>query len=406
MAEQTTTVLNEGKASGHKPQVYIEVLARLVAEWRATRRALELPPTATVQQISDRLALSWATAQRLNRLGKLVNVNVNDLEFFPGARAWDRIMQGVENVLGAQHPNYQTLALAADHFVAWITSTGGSRSAAIREAAAAEAKIASASGELTRQNDRELCVEAWGRIFGCISDACLNVRIARHSPGLTPPRLDLATINALKTCIGKPGAMPLAFTRSTFSIEHKQFEGHDGEDARSFFLLRSMTSKPVPSILFTSDAKRQTAFVEPQWTSMTKPLDVSLMHQSAGAIPWVNNWLEFQTQNVHPCRRLILERIVSREIDAKCNASLRVYRSNEMIPHEEPWFHRIPDDTPLERFNNIEEAGANEPLSGYGALMAESLQRLKWDIEDMVVFRAVIENPIPLAHYTVMFDRI
>jgi len=158
--------------------------------------------------------------------------------------------------------------------------------------------------------------------------------------------------------------------------------------------------------VFTSDAKRQTAFVKPQWTSMTKPLDVSLMHQSAGAIPWVNNWLEFQTQNIHPCRRLILERIVSREIDAKCTASLRVYRSNEMIPHEEPWFHRIPDDTPLQRINSWDEAGKSEPINGYAALMAESLERLGWDTDDMVFFRAVIENPIPLAHYTVMFDRI
>ena len=49
---------------------------------------------------------------------------------------------------------------------------------------------------------------------------------------------------------------------------------------------------------------------------------------------------------------------------------------------------------------------AAEPFPGYAAIIAEALAHLGWDAEDLIVFRAVIDNPIPLATYTVMFDRV
>jgi hypothetical protein len=76
-----------------------------------------------------------------------------------------------------------------------------------------------------------------------------------------------------------------------------------------------------------------------------------------------------------------------------------------MKAHEEPWFDRIPEEAPLVRYGSVNDAIAVEPFAGYGDVMREALEKMKWDVDDLVVFRAVIENPIPLATYTVMFDK-
>jgi hypothetical protein len=378
-------------------------LNRLVAEWRLARSKMGLGSTATVMDVAAKLEVDRGTAQRLNRISKLEDFTSTAVEFFPGVRAWNQILAGVERVLGADHPNYQTLALACDHYSAWINSKGGSRSAALRQSLQDQQETTGVMPEIPSQTARAQWVQASAEIFGYLIETRMHTYLLRQTPDLSPPRMDLASLEVLKNCRGKPHALPLAWSRSTFQTGPITDQTH-----RNFFVLRSLTSKPAPATLSTGNEYRHTVFVEPQWASMTEPLNLAHLHEGRGAIelPWGTDeeWFEFSTINRHPCRRLIIERVVCSDVDKRCVAALRVFRTHTMKAHEEPWFDRIPEDAPIQRIGSIDDAIASEPFAGYGEVMREALDKMKWDVSDLVVFRAVIENPIPLATYTVMFD--
>jgi hypothetical protein len=381
-----------------------ETLNRLVAEWRLVRSKLGLGSSATVVEVAAKLEVDRGTAQRLSRISKLENFTPTAVEFFPGVRAWNQILAGVERILGAQHPNYQTLSLACDHYTAWINSMGGSRSAAMRQSLQDQQAATGILPEIPSDTARGQWVQASAEIFGYLIETRMHSQLLRYTPDLNPPRMDLASLEVLKNCRGKPHALPLAWSRSTFSTGPTT-----DETRRSFFVLRSLTSKPAPATLSTGTEYRHTVFVEPQWASMTEPLNIAHLHEGRGAleVPWgtQEEWFEFSTINRHPCRKLVIERVVCSDIDSKCVAALRVFRTHTMKAHEEPWFDRIPEDAPIQRIGSVDDAIAAEPFAGYGEVMREALEKMKWDVGDLIVFRAVVENPIPLATYTVMFDR-
>ena len=135
-----------------------------------------------------------------------------------------------------------------------------------------------------------------------------------------------------------------------------------------------------------------------------------MLHEERAAFPspWgtPHEWLEFSTVNRHPTRRLILDRFVTRDIAGKCATALRVFRSHSQLAHDEPWYDRIPEETPVVRVGSPAEAMRAEPFAGYAAVVAEALDRTGWDADDLVVFRADVENPIPFAMYSVLFDRV
>ncbi len=379
------------------------MLNRLVAEWRLVRGKLGLGSSATVVEVAAKLKVDRGTAQRLSRISKLGNFTPAAVEFFPGVRAWNQILAGVEKVLGPEHPNYQTLSLACDHFSAWINSMGGSRSAAIRHSQQEQQAANGMFPSFPAETARAQWVQASAEIFGYLIEVRMHSQLLRQTPD-DPARMDLSSLEVLKNCRGKPHALPLAFSRSTFATGPMTDQTH-----RNFYLLRSLTSKPAPATLSTGNEYRHTVFVEPQWASMTEPLNLAHLHEGRAALetPWGTDeeWFEFSTINRHPCRKLVIERVVSKDIDSRCVAALRVFRTHTMKAHEEPWFDRIPEDTPIQRIGTIDDAIAAEPFAGYGDVVREAVEKLKWDASDLIVFRAVIEDPIPLATYTVMFDK-
>ena len=213
-----------------------EMLRRLVAEWRAARVKLGLATSATFTDVARKLDVDRGTAQRLNRVSRLAEVGAADLGHFPGVRAWNRVLAGVERVLGAEHPNYQTLSLACDHYAAWL---GGSRSAAVRRFASAApvpngspshpTPTAEAAGPAAgRESARARWVDAAAEVVGYGVDVRLDLVMVRETAGDGRRDVDLSTVNVLKGCRGGPAAMPLAFTRVGYTVDHQVIQGNGG----------------------------------------------------------------------------------------------------------------------------------------------------------------------------------
>ena len=252
------------------------VLSRLVSEWRAIRGRLELPPSATVQEIATRLKLSWSTAQKLNRIGRIANVRAEDLKLFPAAKTWEQVVKSAEGLLGADHKNIQALSLAVDQFVNWIETMGGSRVAAMRHATGAIVgePVPSEPLEIEGYADRAQLVHFWGKVCKYLTEELLLTQFIRRSPDSTDDKLDVATLQGFKGCRGKPGAMPLAFRTVAISRDEKLITREGGEQFGSFQLLHSLCSKPIPPILSSGDSVQQMVFVEPQWAISPGPLDL------------------------------------------------------------------------------------------------------------------------------------
>ena len=115
---------------------------------------------------------------------------------------------------------------------------------------------------------------------------------------------------------------------------------------------------------------------------MGRPLDLAVMHEERSALmsPWgtPHEWLEFSLINRHPCRRLVVERVVSRDIDAKCSVALRAFRSHAVLAHDEPWYDRIPEDSAVQRIGSLADllkrSDDENPFPGYIAMMSEAIE--------------------------------
>ena len=393
-----------------------DLLRELVGGWRKARTELGLPTTASFADVAKRVNVDRGTAQRLTRLGRLLEVGPADLAQFPGARAWHRVLAGVQQELGARHPAAVGLGTACDRFAEYLAQSGG-RSAAVRHLTAGNGN--GHSGGPVAPSDpqaaRARWVDAAAESMGYLVDVRWDVQFVRESLAVAdglPRQLDVAFLNVLHHCRGRPGAMPLAFTRYART---PAFPGTVPSDTaatlpRPFHLLRAGTTRPAPVVLTTGDANRQTLFVEPQWTSLADPLDLALLQ--GDPTPFPSPWgtgiecLEFACINRHPCRRLVLDRFVSREKAATFIPSVGAFRSHGTLSHDEPWFDRLPQEGTIRRVGTPADAMADEPFPGYAAILAEAVAHLGWSPDDLVVYRAVIENPIPLATYTIMFDRV
>ncbi len=405
-----------------------ELLRRLVREWRIARSKMGLPAASSFADIARRLNVDRGTAQRLNRIGKLVDVGPADLEQFPGVRAWHSVVVGAGQALGASDPAVVALGSACEGFAAYLAAAGGSLSAVVRHLKAdgsngsgagggppaGERAVPAAGGSDAAEAipARAAWVQAAADVMGYCIDVRVDVQLVRESavPADGSPReLGLAMLNVLHGCRGRPGAMPLAFTRHA---RPPAFAGKPDEGPavpRPFQLLRSGTSRPAPAVLTTGDGTRHTMFVEPQWATSPNPLDLALLQHDPEPIPspWGTSieWLEFAGVNRHPCRRLVLDRLVSREKDALVVPSLAAFRSHNNLSHDEPWFDRLPQHGSVRRLGTPAEAAGDDPFPGYSEILAEALGVLAWPSDELIVYRAVVDDPIPLASYTLLFDR-
>ena len=418
------------------------MLRRLVAVWRATRVKLGLPMAASFTDIARRLDVDRGTAQRLNRIGKLADAGPGDLEQFPGVRAWHRVLVGAKQALGEDDLSVVALGQACEQFAEYLAAAGGSRSAVVRhlkgdggngmvpeagqpprDGVPLAGTVAGTSGSAavdggTAEARAAAWVRAAANVVGYCADVRLDVQMVRELPAPadgSPRYLELAMVNVLHGCRGRPGAMPLAFTRQA---RPPTFAAADATTPlppahpHPFRLLRAGTSRPTPTVLTTGDEVRHTIFVEPQWATSPDALDLALLQADPAPVP--SPWgvalerLEFACVNRHPCRRLVLDRLVGREKDAVAIPSLGAFRSHHNLSHDEPWFDRLPQDGVVRRVGTVAEAialpDAEQPFPDYAAVLSEAVAELNWPAEELILYRATVENPIPLATYTLMFD--
>jgi hypothetical protein len=388
------------------------VLRRLTVDWKAAWSELGLSNATTITDVSKRLDIDRGTAQRLNRLAKWPDTSTANISQFPGVRAWQRVLAGVKSILGSEHPNYQTLSIACDDFGKWLGEMGGSRSSAMRQIEAGDGAPdpripRSKSAQVQIQDARATWVEAVIESFGYSVDVRLALQMERENKTSSPSRMDLALIHVLKGCRGNLSALPISFSRAGYTGDRTEIQSSKDGNARSFHVLSSATSKPAPVLVTTLDSQHQTIFVEPNWTSMPQPLDLAILHEERQAIlspSAQQKYFEAATVNRHPNRRLVIERFVSRDIDSKFTATLRAFRTQMVLTNQEPWFDRIPESTTVQRVGTIDEARQQGVFPGYSATLSEAMALLNWDWDDMIVYRAEIINPMPLATYTIKFE--
>ena len=389
-----------------------DALARLTAEWKSTWNQLGFSNASTIVDVAKQLEIDRGTAQRLSRIAKWPESEAANIAQFPGVRAWQRVLAGTKSALGSEHLSYQNLSLACDQFSKWLGEMGGSRSSAMRQIVSGNnaGDIRFSRPESTRSQKldaRSSWVESVIESFGYSVDVRLALQIERESKTSSPSRMDLALIHVLKGCRGNLGALPISFSRAGYTGDRTEVQSSQNGNARSFHILNSATSKPAPVLVTTADSQHQTIFVEPNWTSMQQPLDLAILHEERQAIlspTGSQKYFEAATVNRHPNRKLVIERFVSRQIDATCTATLRAFRTQMILTSLEPWFDRIPEETKVQRVGTIQDAQSAEVFPGYASTLSEAMSLLNWDFDDFIVYRAEILNPMPLATYTIKFE--
>jgi hypothetical protein len=387
---EPTSALTEGRL--------VSVLRRLHAEWQSAAGGLKLSASSSFSEVATRLSLDRGTAQRLVRISRIPEVEASDLSHFPGVRAWVRVVSAVEAALGESDPRSQTLALAAQHFSECLNDMGGSKSAALRD-------LKTHPDMRDASDARAQWVNAAADIIGYSVGTRLYRQMIRKSPD-GAPSMDLATLDALHQCRGLPHASPFVLGGYSIDDKGKVFER---PSQPSYFVLPKFTSNPMPAILSTGDDTRQTIYIEPQWIALDEPLNVAFLREKVAAFgaSWAeDDWFELSLLNRHPTRRLILERVVLREYDEQFTATFRCYRGNIAFAPGGPWYDRLPEPAKLVRIGSPREAEKHPaPYPGYAELSRETFSRLDWSDDDLVLYRAVIDNPIPFAKYATVFTR-
>lgn len=434
-------------------------LRRLHAEWRAAAIDLRLRNNSSYSDVIRALDVDRGTAQRLLRVLRIADVEVTDLPHFPGVRAWYRVILGVESALSPDPYRSQCLQLAVDQFAEALRESGGSKQAAIREVqrsgesegiahggavsthytagsqgagylprpegsmtpapslagmsgeggrGGAEAPkvgpVGAFSGE--RLSARTRWVLASADVVGYLTEYRLHTQFFQPCQS-NVRKYDFAWLDAFKGCRGTPNAAPFVLGRTVYPEE---LDNPPAKGQKGMHVLQSLTSQPPPLVSQSSGRKRQTVFVEFPWDSMTGPIDLAVLNIDPGnhdAPAPPEDWLTGSLLNRHPARRLILERVVPLELDREFSASFRVFRTETGIVPGGPWYDRLEEPAPLRRLGRIDHAIANEPepFGGYRQLVLEALDRLEWDTSGLVLYRVEIDDPIPFAKYSVIFER-
>lgn len=388
------------------------VLERLVGEWREVRGVLGLRVGSSWAQLAKTLDLDRGSAQRLVRLGRAQSVTVADLELVPGTEAWQKIVRGVEAKLGEQHPLAQRLASACDRYEECLNALGGSRAAAMRilSGVASDHNDAPRHGIGMAGPDeaRARLVEDAAAFMGYRVDTHFDLQILRLNPDRRH-RMDLAMARCFLGCEGRPGALPFAHSRHGSSSLGLPVESGTAFDGRTFVVLTAGSSTPPPDLLSTGDAMSQTVIVDSSWTHRGEPMNVSILQieRDAQDSPWLEPPLVYVTEtlNRHPTRRLIMQRLLHRDLNRDTSVSVRASRVRSMMPGLRPWFDDLPETSPLETHPSsiLVQSLPDFPL--YSSIVAEVFRRLDWDPAEFASSAWDVTNPIPLAWYSFQFEK-
>ena len=375
-------------------------VARLVGEWNEVRFLLGLGTGATGARIQSALDIDRGTAQRLARLARSGDIQLNDLELIPGVSAWVRVVEGVERVLGENHANNQRLAQAVDRFATAIDALGGSRAAAVRAVQSRnDTPQAAAKGP---QAARAGLAQSFADLLGYCVDTRLSLVAYRPNP-VRPDLLDEVMLQSMLGCAGASGTHPLTLRRFRTRDGSTLASSDASDDARKFFLLRSGTSSPPPEILSTGNEHSQVVMVEPNWSERATPLDVTslVLDSASGPMPWADPppILEMETLNRYPTRRLALVYLLDREISQGAVASFAAYADRRIDGLGRAWFDRLPETTPLTSSESLPPSGMLPQVPNFDAILSEMFDRLGWARERFACYHAVVEDPIPLARY-------
>jgi hypothetical protein len=393
-------------------QLLGRVLERLAGEWREVRPLLALRVGSTWADVAGVLDLDRGSAQRLVRLGRVQTVTLADLELIPGAEAWQKIVRGVEAKLGEQHPLAQRLASACDRYEECLNALGGSRAAAIRILSAAKADQIDLTrpgfGTTGPEDARARLVDDAASLMGYSVALQFDLQILRLNPE-KKNRIDLAMARCFLGCEGRSGALPFAHARHGSSGQGLPVESGSAFDGRTFAILTSGTSSPPPDLLSTGDATSQTVIVEPNWTQRSEPMNVSILQieRDAQDSPWIEPPLVYVTEtlNRHPTRRLIMQRLVHRDLNEGTSVSVQASRVRSMAPGSRSWFDNLPEPATLQVPSPPNLLQSPPDFSLYGPIVAEVFRRLGWDAAEFASSMWDVSNPIPLAWYSFQFEK-
>lgn len=386
-------------------------LNRLAEEWAYTVRALNLGPRPTWSEIAKSVSVDRGTAQRLVVMTRNIQSGVSvESHDIPGFAAWSKVLSGLDNALGTEHPAYQRLAAACESFETALLPYGGSKAAALRAIAERRQSLTNvqrdgvAAANAVRLGLVRNCAEAIGY---CVKWR-LNLQIARPNPHHAE-RLDVAMVNVFLGCTGRPGAMPLALDR--FGIgTGSEVEQSSGQHRA--FVLTSVTSNPPPAILTVADDTHQTAFIEPTWTE--RSIDVGILTQKLAGLPSpiapanAAERLLFSMVNRHPTEHLVLQTLLHPELAEGRAVWSGAYRGPPSGDRPGQWFDKLPEPLSLVKSESWRACVGRGDGIGDGMplqrIIEEVEKRLQWGLDTYPHTSSVYSNPFPFASYSTIFE--
>lgn len=405
------------------------VLRRLHKDWNEAALAIKLRANSSYSDIARKLSVDRGTAQRLLRLLRTSEVDTVDLQHFPGVRAWTSVLNGLEGLIGESHDKFQRLSLAVDQFGKSLRDSGGSKQAVIRDlrkgpgaevaaggggagvAVEVQGGVGGAGFTGDKSDARSRWVVAAADMVGYCIDYRLHMQFLRRNPE-HPSRVDLATMDGFKGCRGVSNAAPFVIGRFAIGSSTQLEDLEKPAEGRAFQILDSLTTKPIPAVLSIGGTQRQTILIEFPWDAMTNPVDLAVLNNEPSAAgdneaETPEDWVELSLVHRHPSRNLILDRVVPASFEKDFNVTFRAYRTNIDSAPGGPWYDRMDETATLERLGSVVEAidKGPEPFAGYRAVAQETLKRLGWGMEELILYRVHVRDPMPFAKYAIIFEK-
>ena len=402
-----------------------QVLRRLAAELRSALRAVP-EHREGASALARVLGLDRATAHRVLALAARRDPVPEVLIEAPGPEAMQQFARALGRKRGEVGVDVAALEGAVTQFRRALQELGGgSKSRLIRRIAATvpsdDNGDATSIGVVRARREQELREQLFGiasELLGRHTHTRVDVMICRLNPD-DANLMDYAQIRGMIGHRARPQAQPVSVellgkvTSAPPDAPNPllTLDGKPVEDTLTGTLLRPFTTHPLPVVLSRGVGERVRNVVDPTYTAQGHAVDIvvgyqrprACQHPAFDPVPT----LEVGALIREPTRWLILDTWLHRDMNAGQVPSLETYLWSPTLGTSlaDHWLDRLPSPPPLLRVlgRGLDRA-ASPAWQKQAELTKAAFERLGWNPNDFVGYRAEIAYPMWGGAYFAVFD--
>ncbi len=358
------------------------------------------------------LGIDRVTCQRIVAAVSKAEVEPQTLVQLPGVQGLRQFTEAMRQRRGsrAYAEQLNAASVAIDRFQTLLEQLGGSQRQ-LRARITADTVLAPAPATEGEQSARESLFMAAAAVTGRWSQSLIDIRIirpTRDDPGLTEGLRARGYLGHQ----AREEALPLEMFGSAplqARATGPAFIPLLGAEA-SNALLQEFCSRPIPQIISRSAGDGVFQLIEPAPGAGGAPMDIVTGHRGtqpdlhpAALRPAVG---EMWSLIAFPCRRLVYDVFLHREIARRCIPALEVHlRGHEAHPlGSRRWSTRFPGHQSLQVLSAGLSGAHTSAYPRHLELLGSVFARSGWNPDEFVGYRYEVEYPIWRAGYCMAFD--